>query len=95
MLFLHQYDRVKEQTRLHEAFDIHLASGALDDFVRRTSSSKVGKYHKLTVRAKTGLHILLNCLLFVVPMIFRMISLRLFLMMIFCVVSLQIWITIS
>jgi hypothetical protein len=25
---------------LHEAFDIHLASGALDDFVRRTSSSK-------------------------------------------------------
>ncbi|XP_052137271.1 uncharacterized protein LOC127755619 isoform X2 [Oryza glaberrima] len=34
------YDRVKEQTRLHEAFDIHLASGALDDFVRRTSSSK-------------------------------------------------------
>ncbi|EEE52168.1 hypothetical protein OsJ_34023 [Oryza sativa Japonica Group] len=40
VLFLHQYDRVKEQTRLHEAFDIHLASGALDDFVRRTSSSK-------------------------------------------------------
>uniref|UniRef100_A0A0E0BJG0 Exportin-5 C-terminal domain-containing protein n=1 Tax=Oryza glumipatula TaxID=40148 RepID=A0A0E0BJG0_9ORYZ len=34
------YDRVKEQTRLHEAFDIHLASGALDDFVRRTNSSK-------------------------------------------------------
>uniref|UniRef100_A0A0E0MFR9 Exportin-5 C-terminal domain-containing protein n=1 Tax=Oryza punctata TaxID=4537 RepID=A0A0E0MFR9_ORYPU len=34
------YDRVKEQTRLHEAFDTHLASGALDDFVRQTSSSK-------------------------------------------------------
>uniref|UniRef100_A0A0E0F628 Exportin-5 C-terminal domain-containing protein n=1 Tax=Oryza meridionalis TaxID=40149 RepID=A0A0E0F628_9ORYZ len=34
------YDRVKEQIRLHEAFDTHLASGALDDRVRQISSSK-------------------------------------------------------
>ncbi|KAF2910996.1 hypothetical protein DAI22_11g144300 [Oryza sativa Japonica Group] len=34
------YDRVKEQIRLHEAFDTHLASGALDDHVRQISSSK-------------------------------------------------------
>lgn len=39
---LPQYDRVKEQIRLHEAFDTHLASGALDDRVRQISSSKVG-----------------------------------------------------
>ncbi|KAF0895038.1 hypothetical protein E2562_006756 [Oryza meyeriana var. granulata] len=34
------YDRAKEQTRLHEAFDTHLASGTLDDYVRQTSSSE-------------------------------------------------------
>ncbi|KAL5203892.1 hypothetical protein ABZP36_008763 [Zizania latifolia] len=34
------YNRAKEQTRLHEAFDEYLASDALDHYVRQTSSSK-------------------------------------------------------
>ncbi|XP_062204989.1 protein HASTY 1-like [Phragmites australis] len=34
------YDKAKEQAILHREFDVHLASGALDPYVRQISSSK-------------------------------------------------------
>lgn len=36
-----QYDKAKEQAKLHKQFDMQLASGVLDPYVRRIRSSKV------------------------------------------------------
>ncbi|CAL4915250.1 unnamed protein product [Urochloa decumbens] len=40
------YDKAKEQTKLHKQFDIHLASGALDPYIRQIRSSKGNFYQK-------------------------------------------------
>jgi hypothetical protein len=41
--FSFQYQMAKEQARLHEKFDEHMASGALDRYICEVSYSIVGR----------------------------------------------------
>jgi hypothetical protein len=49
--FSFQYHVAKEQARLHEKFDAHLASGALDQHIYKVSSSIVATMPYLYVPA--------------------------------------------